>query len=105
LQRAYKIIYDKLRDTKTSTKVSLQIVVKAINDSAGPDNIILILLVFGAYPRINNNSLLSLTTTKRTKTICKASNEIRKYYTKRHIKDVFRIRNGPDTIIILKLPI
>jgi hypothetical protein len=56
--------------------------VKTINDSARPDGIILILLVFGAYPRITNNSALSLITTKRAKTIRKASNEIRQYYTK-----------------------
>jgi hypothetical protein len=57
--------------------MSLQIVIKTINDSVGLDNIILILLVFGAYPRISNNSLLFLTTTKKTKAIRKANNEIR----------------------------
>jgi hypothetical protein len=30
--------------------------VKIINDLAGPDGIILILLVFGAYPRITESS-------------------------------------------------
>jgi hypothetical protein len=77
LRQAYKIIYNELRDTKTSIEISLQIVVKTINDSVGPDNIILILLVFKAYPRITNNSVLSLTITKRTKTIRKTSNKIR----------------------------
>jgi hypothetical protein len=77
LRQAYKIIYDKLRDTKTSTEVSLQITIKAINDLAGPDGIIFILLVFGAYPRITNNSVLSLTTTKRVEAIRKTSNKIR----------------------------
>jgi hypothetical protein len=81
----------------------LQIVIKAVNNSVGLDGIIPILLVFGAYPRISNNSLLSPTTTKRTKTIRKASNKIRKYYTKQHIEDVFRIRNSPNIIAILKL--
>jgi Zn/Cd-binding protein ZinT len=76
---------------------------KTINDLAGPDGIIPILLVFGAYPRITNDSVLSLITTKRAKTIRKASNEIRRYYTKRYIKDILRIRNSPNTIIIFKL--
>jgi Zn/Cd-binding protein ZinT len=76
---------------------------KAINDLVRPDNIILTLLVFGAYPRISNNSLLSLMSTKKTKTIRKTNNKIRKYYTKRHVEDVFRIRNNPDIIAILKL--
>jgi hypothetical protein len=105
LRRAYKIICNKLRDTKTSAEISLQIVVKAVNNSAGPDGIIPILLVFGAYPRITNNSVLSPIITKRTETIRKASNKIRRYYTKQHIEDVFRIRNSPDTIVIFKLPI
>ena len=28
--------------------------VKAVNDTAGPDGLILTLLVYGAYPKINN---------------------------------------------------
>jgi hypothetical protein len=32
--------------------------VKAVNDSAGPDGIILILLVFGAYPRMTEGFAL-----------------------------------------------
>jgi hypothetical protein len=94
-----------LRDTKTSTKISLQIVIKTINDLVGLDSIIFILLIFGAYPRISNNLLLSPTTTKRTKTIRKTNNKIRKYYAKQYIKDIFRIRNNPNIIAILKLPI
>jgi hypothetical protein len=105
LRQAYKIICDKLRDTKTSTEVSLQIAIKTINDSAGPDGIIPTLLVFGAYPRITNNSALSPTTTKKTEAIRKTSNKIRQYYTKRHIEDALRIRNGLDITAIFKLPI
>jgi hypothetical protein len=78
--------------------MKLQIVVKAINDLVGLDDIILILLVFGVYLRITNNSLLSPTTIKRTKVIRKTSNKIKKFYTKRYIKDTFRIRNGFDII-------
>jgi Zn/Cd-binding protein ZinT len=85
--------------------MSLQIAVKTINDSAGPDGIIPILLVFGAYPRMTNNSVLSPITTKRAKTIRKTSNEVRRYYTKQYIEDVFRIRNSPNIITIFKLPI
>jgi hypothetical protein len=77
LRQAYKIICNELRDIKTSAEMSLQIAVKAINDSAGPDGIIPILLVFGAYPRMTNNSALSPITTKRTETIRKTSNKIR----------------------------
>jgi hypothetical protein len=102
LRRAYKIIYNELRDTKTSTEISLQIAIKTINDSVGPDGIIPTLLVFGAYPRMTNNSALSPITTKRAETIRKTSNEIRRYYTKRHIEDILRIRNSPNTTMIFK---
>jgi hypothetical protein len=78
-------------------------VVKTINDLVGLDSIILILLVFRAYLRIINNSLLSLIIIKRAKTIRKTSNKIRKFYAKRYINDIFRIRNGPDITEILQL--
>jgi hypothetical protein len=80
--------------------MKLQIIVKTINDLVGPDNIIPTLLVFRAYLRITNNSLLSLITIKRTETIRKASNKVRKFYTKRHINNTLRIRNGPNIIKI-----
>jgi hypothetical protein len=74
LQQVYKIIYDELRDT--SAKISLQITIKIINDSARPNRIIPILLVFSAYPKITKNSVLSLIITKRTETIRKATKKI-----------------------------
>jgi hypothetical protein len=76
--------------------------VKAVNDLVGPDGIIPILLVFRAYLRITNNSLLSPITIKRTKTIRKASNEIKKFYAKRHIDNTFRMRNSLDITEILQ---
>jgi hypothetical protein len=79
LQQAYKIISKELRGINTSNKIKLQIVIKTINDLVGPDNIISILLVFGAYLRITNNSLLSLIIIKRTKTIRKTNNKIRNF--------------------------
>jgi hypothetical protein len=85
--------------------MKLQIAIKTVNDLVGPDSIIPILLVFGAYPRITNNSLLLPTTIKRTETIRKASNEIRKFYAKRYINDALRIRNSPDITEILQFPI
>jgi ABC-type bacteriocin/lantibiotic exporter with double-glycine peptidase domain len=85
--------------------MKLQIVIKVVNDSVGPDNIIPILLVFGAYLRITNNSLLLPITIKRAKTIRKTSNKIKKFYTKRYINNVLRIRNSPDITEILQLPI
>jgi len=48
LRRVYKIISLELEDA--SEELTLQIAVKAINNSAGLDRLIPILLVFGAYP-------------------------------------------------------
>jgi hypothetical protein len=103
LRQVYKIIYDELRDT--SAEVSLQIAVKAINDSAGPNGIILIFLVFGAYPRITENSVPSLIITKRTETIRKATKEVRCLYARRQVIDTLVIRNSPNIITTLELPI
>jgi len=48
LQQAYKIISLELEGA--SKELILQIAVKAVNNSASPDGLIPILLVFGAYP-------------------------------------------------------
>jgi hypothetical protein len=101
LRRVYKIIYNELRDT--SAKASLQIAIKTINDSARPEGIIPILLVFGVYPRITENSALSPIITKRTKTIRKTTKEVQYLYAKQQITDTLAIRNGPNIIITLKL--
>ena len=48
LRRAYKIISLKLKGV--SKELTLQIAVKAVNNSISLDRLIPILLVFGAYP-------------------------------------------------------
>jgi hypothetical protein len=103
LRQVYKIIYNEFRDT--STKINLQITVKVVNDSVRPNRIILILLVFSAYPRITENSAPSLIITKRTETICKTTKEIRRFYAGRQVIDALVIRNGPNTTTTLELPI
>ena len=57
LRRVYKIISLELKGI--SKELTLQIAVKAINDSASLDGLVPTLLVFSAYPKISNNSLLS----------------------------------------------
>ena len=44
----YKIISSELKGV--SKELTLQIAVKAVNDSVSPDRLISILLVFSAYP-------------------------------------------------------
>jgi hypothetical protein len=71
--------------------------VKAINDLAGPNGIIPILLVFGAYPQLTKIDPSSSLVTKRTEAICAATKEVCRLYTKRQVKDALAIHNGPDT--------
>ena len=48
LCRVYKIISLELEDA--NKELTLQMAVKAVNNSAGPDRLVPILLVFSAYP-------------------------------------------------------
>ncbi len=48
LHYVYKIISLELEDA--SKELTLQMAVKAVNNSTGPDGLIPMLLVFGAYP-------------------------------------------------------
>jgi hypothetical protein len=48
--RVYSIITTEVPDI--SKDMALQMAFKAINDIAGPDGLVPILLVYGAYPRI-----------------------------------------------------
>jgi hypothetical protein len=51
LKRAFEIIFANFGNTITPDHM-LQMAVKAVNDTAGPDGLIPILLVFGIYPRL-----------------------------------------------------
>jgi hypothetical protein len=75
----------------------LQMAVKAINDSAGPDGIVPTLLVFGAYLRLTEMDPSSPLVTKRAEAICAATKEVCRLYAERRVKDALAMRNGPDT--------
>jgi hypothetical protein len=79
--------------------------VKAINDLAGPDGIVPILLVFGAYSRLIEIDPPFSLVTKRAEAICAASKKIRCLYAERRVKDVLAMRNSPDTKKTLDLPL
>ena len=51
--------------------------VKAINDTVGLDGLVLILLIFGAYPRMTSIDPPSLSIIKRAIAIRKAMDELR----------------------------
>ena len=77
LRRAYKIIRAELKDEGIDDEVCLQMAVKAINDTAGPNGLVLILLVFGAYPRMTSADPLLPSIVKRSKAIQDAIRELR----------------------------
>jgi hypothetical protein len=61
----------------------LQMAVKAINNLVGPNRIIFILLVFSIYPQLTEMDPLSLSVTKRIKTIYIATKKVCHFYTER----------------------
>jgi len=103
LRRAYEIISLELNGA--SEELVLQMAVKAVNDSAGPDGLVPTLLVFGAYPRMTDDSPPSLSITQRAEAIRKASKEVRRLYATRQVNDALGMRNGPNTSNMLDLPL
>jgi hypothetical protein len=89
----------------SSEDLILQMAVKAVNDSAGPDSLVPTLLVFSAYPCMTNDSPPSPPITQRAEAIYKAMKEVRRFYASRQVKDALAIRNGPDVLPTLSLPI
>jgi hypothetical protein len=82
----------------------LQMTVKAINDLAGPDGIVPILLVFGVYSQLTEIDPSSLSVTKRAKAICAVTKEVCCFYAKRQVKDTLAMCNSLDTKNTLDLP-
>jgi hypothetical protein len=101
LQQAYKILSSEL--LSANKEVILQMAVKAVNDSAGPDGIVSILLVFRAYSCMTRDSLPSPSITKQAKAIYKAIKEVRRFYTKRQVNNALAIRNKLNTKPVLTL--
>ena len=81
----------------------LQIIVKAINNTARPDGLVLTLLVFSTFPRMNINDISTTITIKRDKAIRKAIKEVIELYAKRHVTEALWTCNGPNITDILGL--
>ena len=62
--KAYKIITEKLSNTGLKA-LRLQIAIKVINDIVNPDSLILTLLIFKAYFKININLPFTFTQTQK----------------------------------------
>ena len=105
LRRAYEIIKEELKDESIDKEIVLQMAVKAINDTAGPDGIVPTLLVFGAYPRMTEMDPPSPSVAVRAEAIRMAMKEVRKLHAKRQVNDALAMRNGPSTLTTLNLPL
>ena len=81
IRRAYIIILVKIRDI--DREMALQMVLKAINDSARPDGLVPTLLVYSACPRVVEGNTLALTVTQCAQAVKKAMSGIQKLPAKR----------------------
>lgn len=105
LRRAYEILRAEL--SLQSSENILQMAIKAVNDTAGPNGLVPTLLVFGAFPRTTIDSPPSISVVKRAQAITKAMLELRRITAKRVVRDALNTRNGPDISQVLpqKLPL
>jgi hypothetical protein len=105
VRRAYQIITEELQGLGVSKEMRLQMAIKAINDTAGPDGLVPTLLVFGAYPRMVATDPPALSISQRASAIQKAMNEVTKVRAKMQVNNALNQRNGPSTETIHNLPL
>ncbi|CAL3962788.1 unnamed protein product [Diplocarpon coronariae] len=98
LRYAFEIITAK--HPRLSDDKRLQMAIKAVNDTAGPNRMIPTLLIFKAYLRLTELNLLNPSVEQRAATIKKAIKEVRKIHATRKVNNALGIRNGPRTTYI-----
>jgi uncharacterized protein YjgD (DUF1641 family) len=76
-----------------------------VNDTIGPDGLILILLVYGAYPRLNREDKPTPSNTTRAKAIERVMDDVRRSNAKITITKAIRTTRGPDVAAVLRLPL
>ena len=52
----YKVISEELAGTTIDKAILLQLLVKAVNDTIGPNRLVPTLLVFGLYPQLSESN-------------------------------------------------
>jgi cell division protein FtsB len=80
-------------NTDIIKKITLQMTVKAINDTTDPDELVLTLLMFDAYSRMHTMNPSALTISQRALIIEKAMTEVRKIRAERQVADALNARN------------
>jgi hypothetical protein len=81
LRRTYDILIKELLDINKN--ILLQITIKTINNTASPNGLILILLVWGVYPKISRDSAPVLSIEKKNAIYRYAKIELERIKTKR----------------------
>ena len=84
-------------------ELALQMAVKAVNNTTGPNRLVPTLLVYGAYPRMSNLDPPAPSITNRAAAIRKAMAEIVKLRAKQAVNSALHHRNGPDTTLVHNL--
>jgi hypothetical protein len=74
----------------------LQIAIKAVNNTAGPNSLVSTLLVFNTYLWITTTNTPSLTITEHNKAITKAIKQIAELHAKKQVTNALRQRNSPN---------
>ncbi|KAI0998880.1 hypothetical protein K3495_g9315 [Podosphaera aphanis] len=105
LRRAYRIIHNELANQRISKEMMLQMAVKAFNDSVGPHRLIPTRLMYGAHPRLTQESAPSPSISARAEAIDKAMKQITQVQAKRRVRDALATRNGPNTSHITSVPL
>lgn len=104
IRRAYQTIKSESPDTDDAA--ALQMAVKAINDSVGPDGLVPTLLVYGALPRLGlPHDKPNPSTFQRAAALRKATQEMSKRFAKRQVQSALNSRNGPDVSDVHSIPI
>ena len=79
--------------------------VKAVNNTAGPNGLVLTLLVYRAYPRISKLDPPTLSITDRAAIIQKVIAKVVKLRAKQTINNALYYHNGPNTTLVYNLPL
>lgn len=94
IRRAFIVVHEEL--AYLDNEAVLQMVVKLIFDSDGLSELVPILLVYGALPRLGQpNGAPAPPTLARAAALCKVTSEMTKFFSRRQANDTIYIQNGP----------
>ena len=80
-------------DAKISKKIKLQMIIKAVNDTAEANGLVPTLLIFDAYSRMHHLNSSASNIVQRAVVINKIMGEVRKMMAKKQIRDVLNFKN------------